>query len=157
MDGDRVTSCVERSFHELLLYSSNNPLFHPPEISAPILGTKHFCSSPEVPDSQALPKQQGWEVRAVTSLLQARGHAGEDEVSVSSLPHPHWHPGCSNHCCCSCRVLQCGHGLRKGSPTEALRKAQGWLLIPQLRSCQEIPQEEMREHSPVEQFQELTN
>lgn len=65
-------------------------------------------------------------------------------VCMSMLAHP-------------CRVLCCGHGLGEGSPTKPVRNAPGWLLTPQLTLRQEIPREEMREHSPVEKFQELTN
>lgn len=101
-----------------------SPLFHLPEISALVLSAKHFCCSPEVPDSLALPKQQGWEVRAVTSLFSRLVDTLERMMSpISSFSCPHWHiperSGCG--CSCSCRVLQRGHSLREGSPTKPVR------------------------------------
>lgn len=58
-----------------------NPLFHPPEISAPMLSANHLYSFPEVIDSLALPTQQDWDVRAVESLFQAHGHTGTHDGS----------------------------------------------------------------------------
>lgn len=143
---EAVTSCVTRFFHEPLLYSSNTPVFHPPEISALMLGSKHLCSSPEVPDSVTVPTTG--QLHHLSRLVDAL------EKMMSLFPHVHTGtPRSSTGCSCSCRVLHCGHGWVRAHP-------QIQCVMHRAASSSHsssVPADPTGRDEPHGKFQELTN